>query len=203
MLAAPFSFGTGIYVFYASQPYLLELYGDRTAYGVAGLAAAIVAGVQIVGGLAVSRVRRLFGRRTTALILGTTLNVGLLVVLGLTRSFPIALLLLVGWAFVFAVEAPLRQAFVNGVIPSEQRATVLSFDNLMGSAGGVVAQPVLGRVADVSGYGPSYVVSGAIQALALPFVVLARREHAPSDPITDDGPGGTASPAEAELATRD
>ena len=203
MLAAPFSFGTGIYVFYASQPYLLELYGDRTAYGVAGLAAAIVAGVQIVGGLAVSRIRRLFGRRTTALILGTTLNVGLLVVLGLTRSFPIALLLLAGWAFVFAVEAPLRQAFVNGVIPSEQRATVLSFDNLMGSAGGVVAQPVLGRVADVSGYGPSYVVSAAIQALALPFVVLARREHAPSDPITDVGPGGTASPAEAELATRD
>ena len=203
MLAAPFSFGTGIYVFYASQPYLLELYGDRTAYGVAGLAAAIVAGVQIVGGLAVSRIRRLFGRRTTALILGTTLNVGLLVVLGLTRSFPMALLLLAGWAFVFAVEAPLRQAFVNGVIPSEQRATVLSFDNLMGSAGGVVAQPVLGRVADVSGYGPSYVVSAAIQALALPFVVLARREHVPSDPITDVGRGQTASPAEAELATRD
>ena len=203
MLAAPFSFGTGIYVFYASQPYLLELYGDRTAYGVASLAAAIVAGVQIVGGLAVSRIRRLFGRRTTALILGTTLNVGLLVVLGLTRSFPMALLLLAGWAFVFAVEAPLRQAFVNGVIPSEQRATVLSFDNLMGSAGGVVAQPVLGRVADVSGYGPSYVVSAAIQALALPFVVLARREHAPSDPITDVGPGETASAAEAELATRD
>jgi len=104
---------------------------------------------------------------------------------------------------VFAVEAPLRQAFVNGVIPSEQRATVLSFDNLMGSAGGVVAQPVLGRVADVSGYGPSYVVSAAIQALALPFVVLARREHVPSDPITDVGRGQTASPAEAELATRD
>jgi len=44
MLAAPFSFGAGIYVFYASQPYLLELYGDKTAYGIAGLAAAIVAG---------------------------------------------------------------------------------------------------------------------------------------------------------------
>jgi len=32
---------------------------------------------------------------------------------------------------------PVRQAFVNGLIPSEQRATVLSFDSLMGSAGGV------------------------------------------------------------------
>ena len=53
-----------------SQPYLLQLYGDPTAYGIAGLAAAIVAGAQIVGGLLVARVRRLFRRRTDALLLG-------------------------------------------------------------------------------------------------------------------------------------
>ena len=103
----------------------------------------------------------------------------------------------------FAVAGPLRQAFINGLIPSEQRATVLSFDNLMGSAGGVVAQPALGRVSDVYGYGAAYVVSGAIQALALPFVLLARREHAISDPIARDGdpdepaPQASATPAPA------
>jgi MFS family permease len=193
MLAAPFAFGTGIFVFYAAQPYLLELYGDKTAYGVAGLAAAIVAGVQIVGGLIVSRVRRLFGRRTSALLIGGMLNAILLVLLGLTHSFVVALLLLAAWAFVFAIEGPLRQAFINGVIPSEQRATVLSFDNLMGSAGGVVAQPALGRVADVNGYGPAYVVSAVVSALALPFIVLARREHAVSDPIARDGADAPAA----------
>jgi MFS family permease len=202
MLAAPFTFGAGIYVFYASQPYLLELYGDPSAYGIAGLAAAIVAGVQIVGGLTVSRVRRLFRRRTSALILGGVLNVALLLLLGLTGSFLVALLLLAAWAFVFAIGAPLRQAFVNGLIPSEQRATVLSFDNLMGSAGGVVAQPVLGRVADVNGYAASYVVSAAIEAFALPFVLLARRENALSDPITDDGETPNV-PITPELASRD
>jgi hypothetical protein len=77
----------------------------------------------------------------------------------------------------------MRQAYVNGLIPSEQRATVLSFDALMGSAGGVVAQPVLGRAADVWSYSASYVMSSAISALALPFFVLARRENASSDPI--------------------
>ena len=51
MLAAPFTVGVGIYAFYAFQPYLLQLYGDPTAYGVAGLAAAVIAGAQIVGGL--------------------------------------------------------------------------------------------------------------------------------------------------------
>ena len=59
----------------------------------------------------------------------------------------------------------------------------------MGSAGGVVAQPALGRVADVSGYATSYVVAAAIQALAIPFVILARREHAVSDPITTESDG--------------
>ncbi len=186
MLAAPFTFGAGIFVFYAAQPYLLQLYGDKTAYGVAGLAAAIVAGVQIVGGLIVSRVRRLFGRRTSALLIGGVLNVILLALLGLTGNFYVALLLLGAWAFVFAVESPLRQAFVNGLIPSEQRATVLSFDALMGSAGGVVAQPALGRVADLTGYGAAYIVSASIQALALPLVLLARRENAVSDPIGRD-----------------
>ena len=52
---------------------------------------------------------------------------------------------------------PIRQAYLNGIIPSQQRATVLSFDNLMASAGGVVAQPALGRVADVWGYPSAYV----------------------------------------------
>ena len=89
-----------------------------------------------------------------------SLTVVLLALVGLTNDFRFALALLVVWAMIFALEAPMRQAYINGLIPSEQRATVLSFDNLMGSVGGVVAQPALGRVADVNGYGASYVVGG-------------------------------------------
>ncbi len=186
MLASPFTAGVGFYGFYALQPYLLELYGDKSAYGIAGLAAAIVAGAQIVGGLSVGRVRRLFKRRTDALIIGSVANVVLLLLIGVTTSFAIALVLLVGWALVFALESPLRQAFINGLIPSEQRATVLSFDSLTGSVGGVIAQPALGRSADVFGYGASYVISAGVMGLSIPFVILARREKAASDPITGD-----------------
>ena len=195
MLATPFTSGVGFFAFYALQPYLLELYGDPSAYGIAGLAAAIFAGAQIVGGLIVPRVRRLFARRTDALLIGTAANVGLLVLIGWTGSFVVAVALLAVWAMVFAVVGPLRQAFINGVIPSEQRATVLSFDSLIGSTGGVIAQPALGRVADVYGYGPSYLVSAGVNALALPFIWLARREHASSDPIVNEGEA--AEPATA------
>jgi MFS family permease len=193
MLGAPFVAGTGIYVFYAAQPYLLELYGDSTAYTIAGLAAAIFAGVQIVAGLAVPWLRRLFRRRTDALIIGSLSGVVLLALLGLRPGFVVALLILAASSFIAAITRPMRQAFLNGVIPSEQRATVLSFDSLMGSAGGVVAQPVLGRVADVGGYAVSYLVSAGIQLVALPFVLLARSERAPSDPIEAESEAAAAS----------
>ncbi len=102
---------------------------------------------------------------------------------GFLPRFWIAILLLAVWGLVFATVMPVRQAFVNQLIPSEQRATVLSFDSLMGSAGGVAFQPVLGRAADVWGYPVSYLWCAAIQAVAVPLMFLARREQATSDPI--------------------
>ena len=186
MLAAPFTGGVGIYAFYAMQPYLLELYGDEGAFGIAGIAAAAIAGAQIIGGLVVPFVRRLFSRRTHALIFGGVVSVVALLLIGLTSEFYVAVTLLVVWAFSFAITVPLRQAYLNGLIESEQRATVLSFDALMGSSGGVVAQPALGRVADVWSYSASYVVSAVFQAAAVPFLLLARKENAESDPIKLD-----------------
>jgi MFS family permease len=186
MLGAPFAAAAGIYAFYAMQPYLLQLYGDPRAYGVAGLAAALVAGAQIAGGFLVKQIRRLFFRRTLVLILGTAAGIVALAVIGWTGSFWAAVSLLVLWAITFAAITPIRQAYLNGLIPSEQRATLLSFDSLMGSAGAAAAQPVLGRVADAWSYSASYLVTAAVQLGALPFLILARRENAPAD--TEDTP---------------
>ena len=166
MLAAPFVSGVGIYAFYALQPYLLELWGDPEAYSIAGLAAAIMAGAQVVGGWLAPRIRLLFRRRTTALILTVVVGTAMLALLGVTNSFWVALSMLTFWSLIEAAEMPIRQAYLNDMIPSKQRATVLSFDSLMGSSGGVVIQPVLGRVADVNGYAASFVVAGGIQLLA-------------------------------------
>lgn len=178
MIAGAFTAGTGIYVFYALQPFLLQLYGRPDAYSVAGLAAA----AQITGGLLARWTPRLFHRRTSVLIVAFAVGALVLLGLGLVDSLAAALILVAVWSLVSAIATPVRQAFLNGLIPSAQRAAVLSFDSLMGSAGGVVTQPALGRVADLSGYPASYVVSAAIQAVAVPFAVLARRERAESDP---------------------
>ena len=182
MLAAPFTMGAGIYAFYALQPYLLQLYGDRRAFGIAGLAAAIVAGTQIVGGLiAPLMVRHLFRRRTHALLVTAVVSAACLAGIGWTSSFALAIAVVVVWGLASSVSSPMRQAYLNGLIPSAQRATVLSFDNLMASAGGVVSQPALGRAADVWGYPASYLICAIVEAAALPFLLLARRANASSD----------------------
>lgn len=183
MLAAPFTAGAGIYVFYALQPYLLELAGDPQAYAIAGAAASLSAASQVVGGLLVGRVRRLFRRGTDALLFSGIAGIALLVGIGLAGGLWPALLLVATWGLVGAATTPLRQSFLNGLVPSAQRATVLSFDSLMGSAGGVVAQPALGRVADVNGYAASFLVAAGVHALSVPFTWLARRERSSADPL--------------------
>ncbi|HEY7537699.1 MAG TPA: MFS transporter [Gaiellaceae bacterium] len=183
MVEALFTGGVGIYVFYALQPYLLELWGDPEAYQIAGLVAAIVACAQILGGIVAPRLRRLFHRRTSALISTAALSAVTLALIGLADSFWAVVGLIVVWGLLFAASRPIRQTYLNGLIPSQQRATILSFDSLMGSTGGVWAQPVLGRAADVWGYAPSYLLAAGISSLGLPFLALSRRENAPADTV--------------------
>ncbi len=183
MLAAPFTTGVSFYAFYAMQPYLLKLWGDAHAYGIAGLAAAIVAGAQIIGGFAVPHIKKVFDKRTSFLIFNVVLSAILLIAIGLTHNFWVAIGLLVLWGMGSAAIMPIRQAYMNGLIPAGARATVLSFDSLMGSSGGVFVQPVLGKIADMSSYGLSYIGGAVFQLVALPFVIFARRENPISDEI--------------------
>ena len=183
MVESLFTGGVGIYAFYALQPYLLELYGDPQAYQIAGLVAAIVAGAQIAGGVAAPRIRRLFRRRTSALIATAGLSVIALGLIGIVESFWAVIGLIVVWGLLFAATMPIRQTYINGLIPSRQRATILSFDSMMSSTGGVWTQPLLGRAADAWGYAPSYLIGAGISTLALPFLALSRRQNAAADTV--------------------
>ncbi len=181
MLGAPFAAGVGIWAFYAFQPYLLELFGDTSATYLAGIAAAVFAVAQMIGGASVNLVRRRFETRTAVIVIEVVVaavalaGVGLAELLQVPVGFWVAIVLLTITAMSWALSGPMQQAYMNDCIPSEQRATVLSFASLMGSAGGVVIQPALGRVADVFSLGTAYVVAGVLYAIRLPFVLAVRR----------------------------
>jgi len=186
MFSGIFAGGVSIYAFYAMQPHLLNLYGEHAGYGIAGIAASIVAGAQIVGGFLVAYVGKVFSKRTVFFIFGTLVSVAALAAIGISGSFYIVLAVFAVWSVIFAATNPVRQSYMNELLPSEQRATILSADNMLASAGGVLAQPALGKTAEVWGYPASYIGSAIFQLFALPFVILAWRERADSDPIQRD-----------------
>ena len=202
MLSSPFTAGVSIYAFYALQPYLLELAGDPEAYGIAGITAALVAGAQIIGGIAAPRIRGKFRLRTSALLFAVAASSTILLLIGLFDSFWAVVFLVALWGLLFAAASPIRQAYLNGMIPSQQRATILSFDSMLGSTGGVVSQPALGRAADVYGYGTSYLFGAAISSLALPFIYMSRRQKNPADPgvSTPEADVPVETPPEAKKA---
>jgi len=195
MVESLFTGGVGFYAFYALQPYLLELYGDPEAYTIAGLVAAIVAGSQILGGVAAPWIRRRFHRRTSALIAMAATSTLTLALIGVVESLWPVIGLIVIWGLLFAASMPIRQTYLNGLIPSRQRATILSFDSLTSSVGGVWSQPVLGRAADVWSYPSSYLLGAGISAVAVPALALSRRQNAPADWVEIDQAEAAPQPA--------
>ena len=175
MVESLFTGGVAIYGFYALQPYLLELYGDPHAYFIAGLSAAIVGASQMLGGVAATWIRTLFRERASALIAIAATSTVTIAAISVVGSFWGVIALTSAWALLFAAATPIRQAYLNGMIPSRERATILSFDSLMSSAGGAWAQPALGRAADAWGYAPSYAIAAGISVLGIPFLALSRR----------------------------
>ena len=136
-----------------------------------------------LGGIAAPRIRRLFHRRTSALLVMAAASVVALGLIGFVESFWAVIGAIVVWGLLFAATMPIRQAYINGLIPSQQRATILSFDSMMSSGGGVWTQPLLGRAADAWGYAPSYLIGAGISVLAIPCLALSRRENAAADTV--------------------
>jgi hypothetical protein len=81
---------------------------------------------------------------------------------------------------------PVKQAYMHELIPSAQRATVVSFDSLVGSGGSVIGQSGLGSLAENRSIASGYVVGGLTTILVWPVVWLLRRRNEQIDLIIGD-----------------
>lgn len=205
MIVSFIQMGFLMWAFYAWPPYFLELL-DRDAVWVAGVVAGLISIATIVGNTLVGRLTKVCSRRTT-MLLGAVLTQGAAAVgVGLVGSFWPALALLLISMGAMGVAAPVKQAYLNQVIPSAERATVLSLDAMAGSSGGVVGQIGLGAVSRARSVAAGYVVGGLISLLALVPLTMLRRMREPADVITAPGgaePGACAAHGLPELATVD
>ena len=168
--------------FYAWQPYLLGLLA-REAVWIAGIFAASISLSMIAGNALVDGFSRWCGRRTTLLLWAAGIQTVAAVGVGLAGSFWLAAGLFLVVAGTMGVAGPLKQAYIHQLIPSEHRASVISFDSMIGSAGGTLGQSGLGYLSRTRSIADAFMVGGLVTLVALPVLVLLRRMHDPADII--------------------
>ncbi len=183
------------WAFYAAQPYFLELL-DRDAIWVVGIVTALMSLATMVGNQIVELLSRHCQRRSTLLLWGSAVASGASVVVGVTDSFWVAVPAFLVVTGSMGVIAPVRQAYVHHETPTEHRATVISFDAMVSSVGGVGGQLSLGRLADARSLAAGYVVGGLVTTAALPALVRVRRLGGTADVIVGSaGIEGTCAAA--------
>jgi MFS family permease len=160
--------------FYAWQPYFLELLG-KDAIWVAGVVAALISLSIVAGNALVDWISQFCGRRTTLLLWAAALQTVAAVGIGLVDSFWIAVALLMTVGATMGITGPVKQAYLHETISSKQRASVISFDSMIGSAGGVVSQSGLGYLSRVRSIADGYVVGGLALLFVVPLLISLRR----------------------------
>jgi MFS family permease len=171
------------WAWYAWQPYFLELYGEDSVW-LAGLIAALFALAGIAGNSLVPRLAKPGRRRTTMLLAAGAISSTAMVATGVIQVFWITVPIFLLGAVATGVLQPIRQTYLHASIPTSERATLVSFDSLLGSLGSVGGQTSLGYLSQERSIPAGFVLGGLTTFLALPLFVRLRRLDEPADRIT-------------------
>jgi MFS family permease len=180
------------WAWYAWQPYFLDLYG-KDAIWLSGLIASLFALAGIAGNALVGKLARPGGRRTTILLGAAAISTATMVATGVVRYFWVTVPVFLLGAVAGGVLQPVRQTYLHQSIPTSERATLVSFDSLMGSLGSVGGQTGLGFLSQERSIPAGFVVGGLATILALPIFGRLRGLKEPADRITAEASERDAS----------
>ena len=192
------------WAWYAWQPYFLDLYGQNAIW-LSGLIAALFGLAGIAGNALVGRLAKPGRRRTTILLGASAATTATMVATGAVRSFWITVPIFLLGALAGGVLQPVRQTYLHASIPTSERATLVSFDSLVGSLGSVGGQTGLGYLSQERSIPAGFVVGGLATILALPLFGRLRALNEPADRITAQAPereGSALDLAQAEDQVR-
>jgi len=163
-----------IFGYYSWQRYFLDLLG-REAVWVSGVIAALISLTLIAGNALVVPLSRVV-RTRTAILMGSIVVQAIAIVLcGLLRDFYVVVGLYLVYGVALGVAMPVKAAYLNAHIPSEQRATILSLDSCFANLGGVAGQTGWGWLAKRRSIAEAWVAAGATLLLGVPLLWIARR----------------------------
>jgi MFS family permease len=186
------------WAWYAWQPYFLELYGENAIW-ISGLIAALFALAGIAGNALVGRLAKPGRRRTTILLGASAATTATMVATGVIRSFWVTVPVFLLGAVAGGVLEPVRQTYLHSSIPTSERATLVSFDSLVGSLGSIGGQTGLGYLSQERSVPAGFVVGGLATILVLPIFGRLRALNEPADRIEAEAPEREASPLAAVL----
>lgn len=133
--------------------------------------------LEIIGNQLSIGYSRLFKKEKTAIVL-----IVVPIILGLLVVFFTQNIFLAVGGFLFhelgrGATYPLQQAYMNKRIPSETRATILSFSAMLGEVGCVAGSLFCGLVADNFGIMVSWIVSAVILMVCIPVFLPLRDDE--------------------------
>ncbi len=184
------------WAWYAWQPYFLELYGQNAIW-LSGVIAALFSCASIAGNTLVKRIAKPGRRRTTILLGASAATTATMIATGAIRSFWITVPVFLLGAVAGGVLQPIRQTYLHQSIPGSERATLVSFDALVGSVGSVGGQAGLGYLSQERSAPAGFVVGGLATVLALPIFARLRSLDEPADRITAEAPEPQHAPVVA------
>ncbi len=172
--------------FFAWQPYfLVELLGQNAPW-IAGVISALIALATMGGNGVVEWAAKRCGRRTTLLLYAAVIQTGAIIAVGLTNSFWVAVSFYLLAMAMAGIWGPVKQAYMHQMIPSEQRATVISFESLVGSGGSVIGQNGLGQLSQSMSLASGYIIGGIATVFVWPLIWGLRKREDPVDFIVED-----------------
>src|SRR5207302_5444788 len=112
------------------------------------------------------RVARPGRRRTTIMLSAAVVSSAAMVATGAFQTFWAAVPLFLLGAVVGGISGPVRQTYLHRSIPTSERATLVSFDSLVGSLGSVGGQTGLGYLSQERSIPAGFVVGGLFTLFA-------------------------------------
>jgi hypothetical protein len=85
---------------------------------------------------------------------------------------------------------------LHEVTPSEQRAAIVSFDSLIGNAGGILGQTGLGYLSQAGSIASGYLVGGLATVIVAPVLLALRNRNERADRILGQAGKGSACAAQ-------
>lgn len=155
------------------SPRLNELAGDKI-----WLMGWVWAGMSLFMMFGSFAVRELLKREKTYswILIVTALFLAVPILLAsLSNIFTLVLISFLTYEIGRGMLTPAHKAYMNKYIPGEQRATVLSFDSMMGKFGAALGLVILGLVAKNYSIQISWLISGILLLLLVP--IYARASH--------------------------